>query len=101
MSVISSNYVLLRGRQDVGCIIQYPFSVVYRGDRRGQNIESTNVRPSRHPHHRHYPLPLPPMSDVVTNSMRKRNRYNRKKQPVCKNWFTLTQLICSLIILRI
>ena len=55
----------------------------YRGDRRGQNIESSNMRPSRHPHHRNYPLPLPPMSDVVTNSMRKRNRYNRNKQPVC------------------
>lgn len=95
MSAISSSYVLLGGRQGVDYIIEYPFSVVYRGDRRGQNIESTNVRPSRHPHHRHYPLPLPPMSDVVTNSMRKRNRYSRKKQPVCKNLLTFTQILRS------
>ena len=58
------------------------YDVAYRGDRRGQHIEASNVAPSRHSHHRNYPLPLPPMSDVVTSSMRNRNRYNRKKQPV-------------------
>ena len=58
------------------------FYSVYRGDRRGQDIESSNSIPSRHPHHRNYPLPLPPTQAVVTNSLRNRNRYNRKKQPV-------------------
>ena len=58
------------------------FISVYRGDRRGQDIESSNSIPSRHPHHRNYPLPLPPTQAVVTNSLRNRNRYNRKKQPV-------------------
>ena len=53
-----------------------------RGDRRGQNIQASNVAPSRYNSHRNYPLPLPPMSDVVSNSMRNRNRNNRNKQPV-------------------
>ena len=64
------------------------FYSVYRGDRRGQDIESSNSIPSRHPHHRNYPLPLPPTQAVVTNSLRNRNRYNRKKQPV-SNFTTL------------
>ena len=64
------------------------FYAVYRGDRRGQDIESSNSIPSRHPHHRNYPLPLPPTQAVVTNSLRNRNRYNRKKQPV-SNFTTL------------
>ena len=67
------------------------FYSVYRGDRRGQDIESSNSIPSRHPHHRNYPLPLPPTQAVVTNSLRNRNRYNRKKQPVSN--FTTSILI--------
>ena len=58
------------------------YDIAYRGDRRGQNIQATNVAPSRYNSHRNYPLPLPPMSDVVSNSMRNRNRNNRNKQPV-------------------
>ena len=63
----------------------FHYTEMYSGDRRGQNIEGSNTRQqqTRHPHHRNYPLPLPPTSEVVTNSLRKRNRYYQtKKQPV-------------------
>ena len=79
---LPTNYFSIICTNLYNTVHNFIFYSVYRGDRRGQDIESSNSIPSRHPHHRNYPLPLPPTQAVVTNSLRNRNRYNRKKQPV-------------------